>query len=285
MPDLHDVSELDDDVIRVKLSGQNVYLDPAAKFYPFGILPWQDTGVDAFLIDKDGGTFVKIPKPSSIDAATIRRATLHLSEDGSLSGPLEVDFTGIRACAIRQNERNDDQAGRNKDMTDEIKSWLPAGSKSEITKISGWDDSSAPLVISGTIAIPTYATTAGRKMLLPLTPFIPLEAGSFQSVRRVNDIYFDFPYEQRDDISIALPPNYLVESLPQKVPAVTLQSLQYSISSEKQGNSIKVKRTLDVDDVLYPVTFYSVIRQAFSSVKTGDDEQAVLESAASAHQN
>ncbi len=285
MPDLHDVSEFDDDVIRVKLSGQDEYLDPGAKFYPFGILPWQDTGVDdAFLIDKEG-SFVKIPKPGSTNAVTIRRATLRLGEDGSLSGPLEVDFTGIRACVIRQNERNDDEVGRNKDMADEIKSWLPAGSEFQITKISGWDDSSAPLVISGAVAIPTYATTAGHKVLLPLTPFIPLEAASFQSARRVNDIYFEFPYEQRDDISIVLPPNYLVESLPQQVPTVMLQSLQYSISSEKQGNTIQVKRTLDVDDVLYPVTFYSALRQAFSSVKTGDDEQAVLESVASAHQN
>jgi len=286
MPDLQDVSELDDDLVGVKLSGQEIFLDPAAKFYPFGILPWEETGLSAFLIDKDGGNFVQIPSAKSTDAVIERHATLKLNDDGSLSGALEVDFTGSEACMKRQDERTDDEAGRKKDLTDEIKGWLPASAKFEITKTSGWDDSSAPLVISGTLTIPGYASSAGSRLLVPATPFIAGEPRSFQSASRVNDVYFHLTYQRRDDISFAVPPNFQIESLPkQPVAAPTGGPIQYRLSSSQLANSFEVKRNLVVEGIYFKRDLYPAIRQIFSAVKTGDDEQAVLQPLASAHQN
>ncbi len=284
-PNFQDVSELDDDVVLVKLAGQNLFLDPSAKFYPFGILPWNETGVTGLLINKEGGQFIDIPFPKSSDAVTERHATLQLGEDGSLSGTLEVHFIGARACALRSDERTDDEAGRKKDIGKEIKSWLPAAAKFDITGISGWDDSSAPLVVSGDLTISDYATSAGNRILLPFTPFIAPEPRSFQTATRVNDIYFHFPYQQRDDVSISLPPNYRIETLPQNLPNLASGAIQYTITPVKQASSLEVKRTFDVQGVMFPASAYSAIRQVFGLVKTGDDEQAVLQSAASAHQN
>ncbi|MGB7229506.1 MAG: hypothetical protein WBD26_17315, partial [Candidatus Acidiferrales bacterium] len=88
-----------------------------------------------------------------------------------------------------------------------------------------------------------------------------------------------------DDVSISLPPNYRIESLPQSLPNLASGAIQYTITPLKQGNSLEVKRTFDIQGVMFPATAYGAIRQVFSMVKTGDDEQAVLQSAASAHQN
>ena len=284
-PDFQDVSELNDDIVCVKLDGGDVFLDPAAKFYPFGLLPWNETGVTGLRINKEGGDFVKIVLPKSADAVTQRHATLQLGEDGSLSGTLEVDFTGVRASATRYDERTDDEAGRKKDITDEIKRWLPSGAKFEITKISGWEDSSAPVVISGNLTIPGFATSVGHRMLLPLTPFIAPEPRSFQPATRVNNVYFAVPYQQHDEVSIALPPSYLLESFPQNIPSIPQGAIQYTMIPTKQGNTLQVKRTLAVEDSIYPASIYSSVRRVFSMVKTGDNEQAVLEAATSAHQN
>lgn len=284
LPDLQDASELDDDIVRVKLSGQDFFLDPAAKFYPFGLLPWNETGVSGFLINKDGGDFIRTPSPKSSDAIIERHATLELATDGSLSGSVDVDFTGIRASGARQEERTDDETGQKKDMGDEINSWLPRGGKFEITKMSGWNGP-GPLVISGTLTIAGYATPAGHRMLLPLTPFIAPEGSAFEPATRVNAIYFSFPYQQHDVISFKLPPGYTVESLPQHLPGVTEGAIQYSIAPAAQGNTLEVKRRLDVQGFYYDVSLYGAIRQVFEMVKTGDDEQAVLQSPTSAHQN
>lgn len=284
-PDFQDDSQLDDDIVRVKLNGQDLFLDPAAKFYPFGLLPWNETGVTGLLVDKENGEFVNVPFTKSSDAAIERRANLKLGEDGSLSGSLEIRFIGIRGSGIRQEEHEEDEAGRKKYIAEEIKSWLPNGAKFEITNISGWDDSSLPLVVSGALTISDYAASAGHRMLLPFTPFVALEPRSFQSATRVNSIYFYFPYQQSDDVSFTLPPNLQVESLPQNIPSIPKGAIQYSITPAKQGNTLEVKRSFELDGVVFPASVYDTMRRVFSLVKTGDDEQAVLESVPSSHPN
>lgn len=282
MPDLQDVSELDDDVVGVKLGGQEMFLDPAAKFYPFGFLPWEETSVNALVVDKDGGNFVQIPYAKSAEAVIERRATLKLNDDGSLSGTLEVDFTGTESCIVRQDERADDEAGRKKDLTSEIKRWLPASTKFEITKMTGWDDLSAPLTVSGTLTIPGYASSAGSRVLVPITPFIADEPESFRPASRVNDIYFHFAHQQRDDISFTVPPNFQVESLPKQPANAPTGAIQYTLSSSQLANSFEVKRALSIDGIYFKRDVYPAIRQAFSTIKTGDDEQVVLQTLASA---
>jgi hypothetical protein len=285
MPDLQDAAELDSDVVLVKVAGQDLYLDPAARFYPFGILPWDQTGITGFLINNDGGAFVKIPAASSADAVVERHANMKLNDDGSLSGTLEVDFTGVRASVTRQEERTDDETGRRKHLTDEIKTWLPGGAKFEITKISGWDDNSAPLVVSGALTIPGYVSSLGSRILVPVTPFVAPEPRAFQTATRVNDIYFYFPYQRRDDIVFTLPAGYHVESLPKQPANAPTGAIQYTLAFSQLGNVLQVKRTLTIDGIYYSHDQYPTIRQAFSTVKTGDDEQAVLQTVASANKN
>lgn len=283
-PDLQDVSELDDDIVRVKVNGQEFFLDPAAKFYPFGLLPWNETGVPGLLVNKDGGDFVQIPNPKSSDAVIERHAALQLGPDGSLSGTLEIDFTGIHAASERREERTNDEAGRKKDVADTIKYWLPGAAKFDITKMSGWDGP-GPLVIVGTLTIPSYTTSVGHRMLVPFTPFIAPEPRAFEPATRINSIYFDFPYQQHDDISVKLPPGYSIESLPQEIPDMPSGAIQYSIAPAVQGSTLEIKRKLDVQGILFAPSAYDAIRDVFRIVRTGDNEQVVLDAPASASKN
>lgn len=285
MPDLQDTSELNDDIVSVQLGGRRLFFDPASKFYPFGILPWDETSISALLVDKEGGEFIQIPLADSADATIQRHASLKLNADGSLSGDVEIDLTGVEGCIARQEERSDDETGRKKDLTDEIRSWLPASAKFEITKMSGWDDLSASLRISGNLTIPGYASSAGSRLIVPITPFIALEPRAFQSAVRVNDIYFHFPYEQRDDISITVPPAFQVESLSKPPLNAPTGGIQYTLASSQLGNVVEVKRTFTIVDIIYKQGDYPALRQAFSTIKAGDDEQMVLQPATSAHQN
>jgi len=284
MPNLQDSSELDDDLVRVKLASGDLFLDPAAKYYPFGLLPWFETEADGLLVNKAGGKFIRTPAPKSSDAEVERRASLQLAPDGSLSGTVEVDLTGIRAAEARQEEHSADAAGRINDMRKEVKNWLPGSAKFQITKISGWNGS-GPLVISGTLTIPEYATRAANRLLVPLTPFSSPVSTAFEAPTRVNAVYFPFPYQQHDDIFVKLPPGFTVESLPQQPPAVTQGAIQYRIQPAAHGDTFEVKRSLDIEGFYYDVSLYPALRNVFGVVRTGDDEDAVLEPAASAGKN
>jgi hypothetical protein len=274
--DLEDVRLLSADVVRVQLGTQNVYLDPASKYYPYGILPWSETSAGGLLVNKEGGDIVTVPAPKSDDATTVRHVSLQLAPDGSATGTLVVEYTGMWASMVRYDERDDDETGRRKDMNDQIKGWLPADAKFEITKTSTWDASSDPLQIEGTLTLPSYATSAGTKILVPVTPFFAPEPRAFQSATRSNSVYFRYPFQQHDDIELKLPAGYQVESLPSPK-QISAGAIQYSIAMTKQPNEIGIQRALDEKGMVYDVKFYGTIRQIFNTVKSGDDQQAILE--------
>lgn len=280
--DLQDARKLSADVVRVTLGTRDIYLDPGSKFYPYDSLPWFETSATGILVDnKPSVTIVTTPPPKSDDATLERHVTLQLASDGSATGTLTLDFTGTWGCAVRHDERDEDDTGRRKDISDEIKGWLPSDAKFELTKISGWNDYTNPLHVEGTLTLPSYGTTAGSKILVPATPFIAGEPSSFHSAIRVNSIYFHYPYKENDDISLKLPAGYQVESLPGSN-TVPTGPLQYSVSMTKQAGELDSKRSFDEMGLLFDVKYYAAIRHVFDQVKSGDDQQAILEPVASA---
>jgi len=280
--DLQNTRQLSSEVVRVTLGTQDIYLDPGSKFYPYDSLPWNETAASGILVDnKPTVTLITTPSPKSENATLERHVTLQLATDGSATGTLALDFTGTWGCAIRNDERDEDDTGRRKDISDEIKAWLPSDAKFEITKISTWDDYANPLHIEGTLSLPSYGTTAGSKILVPATPFIAAEPSSFHSASRVNKIYFHYPYRENDQVALKLPAGYEVESLP-AVNTIPTGPFQYSVSMAKQLGELDSKRSFGELGLLFDVKYYPAIRQVFDEVKSGDDEQAILEPAASA---
>ena len=280
LPNLESAQQLSADVVRVKVGNEDVYLDPAAKYYPYGIIPWYETSAGGLEINKQDLEMITTPSPKSESATEERHLTLQLTADGSATGTLVVNYTGMWASAVRDDERDDDDTGKRKDMTDQIKGWLPADAKFEITKTSSWDSTNEPLQIEGTLTLPSFGTTAGNKILVPATPFAAPEPRSFHSATRTNKIYFRYPYQEHDDITLKLPAGYEVESLPS--PQQIAGAIQYSVSMAKQPKELEIKRMFNESGMLFDVKDYGAIRQIFDTVKSGDDKQAILEPATTA---
>jgi hypothetical protein len=280
-PEAEDDRELNANIVLVRVGGQDLFFDPASPDYPFGLVPWDETGIEGLAVSRQGAQMVKIPSTTAAEAVTERHANLTLDAKGALSGTLEVDFTGIRGSGIRQAERGEGDADRRKNVSKIIQGWLPSSANFQISSITGWKHSSAPLRVEGTLSIPGYATSLGKRMLVPLTPFASPEANAFNSATRVNDVYFEYPNEHRDDITLHLPAGYGVESLP-KPPEIHQPAFVYGLSVTKGSDTLHVTRDLQLLGFYFPVKYYPAIRSVFSMVKTGDDDQAVLENSVAA---
>lgn len=283
-PKLQDTRQLSAEVVRVRLGPQDLYLDPASRYYPYGLLPWFETAAKGLLVNKEGGEFVAIPAPKSSDAITERHGTLALGADGTLTGQLEVDFIGRLGCEWREDERLDDETGRRKDMSKLVLGGLPAGATFDVASTSGWDNSAQPLRIIGTLKVPGFGTPAGRRMLVTMTPFVAPESAAFRSSTRVNAIYFHFPYQDHDDLTVSLPPGFRVETMP-TTPEVPSGAIRYIVSAVEQGNTLHLTRRLEVDGFYYAVDYYPALRQIFNTAREGDDADIVFDSAASAQKH
>jgi hypothetical protein len=275
-PPLAEINQLSNDIVWIRVIGTDVFVDPSSKFYPYGLMPWYETGVEGLKPTKQGSEFVQVPLNHPQDAVLQRHADVRVESDGTLAGKIQLDYSGIWGCEKREIEREDDDAGRTKDLADDIKRQLPGGAEFEITSISGWDDTSQPLHVEGTIRIPSFATTAGHRILLPVTFIEATEPPNFTHEKRVNPIFFDHPYTKKDSLSIHVAEGFKIESVPPEVKANPGAGFSYGIKAIQAGSTVTIDRQITVDGMIFLAKYYPALRAFFNTVKTGDDTQIVL---------
>jgi len=284
IPASNDVSELQTDIVWVRAGSQEYYLDPGARYYGFGQLPWYETEVGGIRVDKKGATIVNTPSPAAADATMERKADLKVSDDGSVSGTLSIDFTGQRAGQLREEMRKADETGRKNDLEEQIKRWLPVGSTIEVTKIDNWDDIEQPVHIETTVKIASLASGNVRHLLMPLEIFQEAQASAFLTATRVNPIYFHYPYQEIDDLKLHSPDGYKAEALPD-AQKVNLGAVSYEISATQLADGVGVKRQLTLNGILFGKESYPALRAFFGMVKTKDNAQMVLDDVRTAKNN
>jgi Domain of Unknown Function with PDB structure (DUF3857) len=279
-----DSSQLRANVVWVRSGTQEYYLDPGARYFPFGSLPWYETSASGIRVNKQGAVAVTTPFPPSSDTIIARHADLSIAEDGALAGTIEVDFGGQSGALWRKDIREADEAGRNKILESDVKRWLPSDCSFELKKVSGLDDILVPLHVEGKVKSMGYGTTAGRRILLPVEFFQATQARAFEREKRTNDVYFHFPYEELDDVKLHVPPGYKIETFP---PAqnVDLGAVKYQISAATQGDALEIKRHVVVNIFMVPVIKYPALRSFFGTVKKNDDAEVVLQNAGPSKSN
>ena len=267
--------QFDGTLVVVQNGKDQIYLDPGTFHCPYGLLPWAKTSTAAMWMDKDGGKLANTVPPKSSDSITERKASLELGDDGALRGKAQVVFHGQEALRRRIEARDDDELTRSKDLEDEIKSWFPVGGNVKLDKVTGWEGIEEPLEADFTIELPGYVSRAGRRILLPVGLF---EGGGspFEHANRVHSIYFSYPYQDLDDVTIKLPQSLAVESLPAKSAVNPGDFCGYEATRDQDANTLHLKRRFAMNGITLDKELYPSFRHFYQKVKSGDEEQAVL---------
>ena len=274
--DLLDADQLTGEVALVRLGAQDVYLDPGTPHCPFGLLSWEKTGVKGIKLDKDGGAFVQTPNPVASEALEQHQATVHLDEDGTLSGSVEITYNGQEALKHRLDAMDADETGRRKAIEDEIKALLPSTAELKLEKIGGLEASEGPVTVEATVEIPGFAAATGRRLLLPMALFQSNNRHPFSYAERRNAVYFQYPFEERDEVDLEIPAGTQVESLP--APRAAMAAFgDYEISREKQANHVRLHRHLRIGGVIFMQNYYPDLRGFYDKVTAGDGDQVVVQ--------
>jgi hypothetical protein len=170
-PILLQAFRLDSFIVLVKLEGKNFFCDPGRLYDPYGLLSWQITGVQAFLLDEKKPTWIQIPVTTPDQAQTERQANLTLTEAGDLEGKLTVTYTGIEAARMRREEKDADATERKKYIEDSVKDDVAAPSEINLTNQPDWKNSGMPLVAEFSLKVPGWAAMAGRHTLISVGLF------------------------------------------------------------------------------------------------------------------
>ncbi len=283
-PSQMDASRLDANAVLVKLNGKEFYCDPGAAFAPFGFLEWTETGVQGLRLDKDGGTWIRTPLPQSSSSQIVRKANLKLADDGDLEGNLTLTYSGFEAMTRRVEQRHGDDQEHKKYLEAQVQDYISATTEVELQNQPDWAGSSPEMTAEFKIKVPGWASSAGKRMLVPVGIFASTEKGIFEHADRVHPVYFQFPFQKTDDIRIELPAGWSVSNLP----APHTQggpSISYSLKAEADKNTVHIRRTLQLNVLIMPTDQYPALRSFFQSVRTGDDLQVMVQPQVAAASN
>jgi len=267
-------TELNSEIVLVKLDGKDLYIEPAVPFNPFGMLPWYETTVEGLCLDKAGGVWLRTPESVAADSRIERRGTFKF-DSGTLEGKVTVTYTGLEASWRRLDERSEDELARQKFLEEDLEGYIPTGVHVKLTNHPDWEGWDTPLVAEYDLEIPGWAAPAGRRAMLPMGIFGAAEKHTFEHATRVHPLSFEYCYRHVDDVTIDVPPPWIFESIPGPT-LVDFKGLVFKENIEKQQHSLHVTRELTLNVSLVGVNAYEAVRQFYQTVRTADEAQAVL---------
>ncbi len=269
-------SQLTSEIAIVMVDGKEVFLDPGTPLCPYGHLAWQHTSTEGMRQTAEGGTaLVQTPPANYKDAISKRVGHLTLNEDGSAKGKIGIAWAGEEALVHRLSGLKTDAAGRKKELEDELKSILPAGALVQLDSAAGWDEAEKQLSANFSVEIPSYASSTGKRMLVPTNLFESRTGQPFAQGERKQPVYFNFPYYLIDEEQITFPSTYKMENLPNVAPIRTDYSL-YKLEHSASGNTVNISRTFAMAAIAFHQNEYSDLRKFYGSVSSGDSQALVL---------
>jgi hypothetical protein len=275
-PNLPNPGQLTSEIAIVSLEGKEIFLDPGTPLCPYGHLAWQHTSTQGIRQTADGSTVLApTPNPTYKDAISKRVGHLVLSEDGSVKGKIGLAWAGEEALVHRLSGLKTDAAGRKKELEDELKTVLPAGALVQLDSATGWEDGEVQLSANFSVEIPAYASSAGKRMLVPTNLFQSRSRQPFSQGDRKQPVYFNFPYYLMDETQITFPATFHMESLPVVEPVRTDYSL-YKVQNKASGNTVTISRDFAMAGIAFQQKDYADLRKFFGGVSTGDAQQLVL---------
>jgi hypothetical protein len=134
------------------------------------------------------------------------------------------------------------------------------------------------------LKVPGWVSGAGRRALLPVGIFGAQEKRIYEHTTRVHPLYFHFMSQKADDVTIELPLGWKVSNLP-KPGDRDAKLLVYAMKADEKNGTLHIERRLKRDLVMLEPKYYPAVRSFYESVRTGDEEQIVLQPMGTAARN
>lgn len=266
--------------ITVKVGDKWRFFDPASTYVPFGMLRWQEEGIQSLVTDPKEPTFVETPISPAEKSAKKRTAKLHLSEDGTLEGEVRIEYTGHFAVEMKEDNDQDSAEQREKKLRESVNSRLSSAEFADI-KIESATDPIKPFVYTYKVRVPGYAERTGKRLFLQPAFFQKGLGEMFPTSARQTDVYFHFPWVEEDYVTIDLPPGYSLDNAEQPQPVVfgDAGSYQPKLGVTKDLKTLEYKRSFRFNLLMIPKASYSNLKAVFGAIHESDNHTITLKQA------
>ncbi len=165
---------------------------------------------------------------------------------------------------------------RKKFLEGRITGQIPVAAEVELTNKPDWTGSETPLVAEFQLKVPAWSSSAGKRAMIASALFTNHEKHIFEHANRVHPIYFEYPYEDVDDLTIELPKGWQVLSVPTPC-SKDGHVVSYDLKVDSDKTTLHLSRKLRIDFLILDQKYYTALRNFFEAVRTNDEEQIVLQ--------
>ncbi len=272
----------------ILLNGKNISIGSEWQFFkpgnPFvepGNLAWYEENQTAFLLGAKDYVTTKLPLMNYDKSKAKRTGKFKLLEDGTLEGDVKIEYSGHFGNQYKTNNYEDSQTKQEETLKTAVKERISAAEISNIS-IENIKDSTKPFVYNYKVKIPNYAQKTGKRLFLQPGYFEYGESNEFSSAKRTYDIYFNFPWSEEDEISIALPKGYTLDNADSPATIADpdkITSLEFNIGVTKEQNLLVYKRKFHFGgggNIFFRKELYPQIKSMFDSFNKADSHIITL---------
>jgi hypothetical protein len=255
--------------------GSLLYFDPTNELTPFGEIGGYLQANWGLLVTSDGGELVELPRQPSAMNGIQRNGKLTLDPTGTLSGEVSETRIGDRASSERWRLRTvTKSADQIKPIEDLLAGSLSLFSIRKAT-IDNLHITDQPFGFHYSFEAPNYAKNAGELLLVRPRVLGVKSSGILETKEpRKFAIEFEGPSRDTDAFEISIPAGYVVDDIPPAVDA-DYSFASYHAKTVVDGNLIHYSRTLEVKELIVPVTRADDLKK-FYRIIAGDERNTVV---------
>lgn len=238
-------------ILQVPLPGDTLWLECTNPQFPFGYVHNTIAGHDAILLKETGGELYTLPTyPDSLNMEN-HNIKITLSESGKVTA--KVDYS----AHLFQYQS---MIGFTKTTPKEQIDYLRRNIKVTQAKVSNVNytenkESYPSINILYDVESEQYGSKTGNRLFIPVNPFRE-GFGKLTDKDRKNDIFINYGYNDNDIITIQIPENYSIESLPKPVVLMKEYGTFMSVVQVEE-NGIKIIQKLHMRPGKYDKSRYS----------------------------
>ena len=277
---LANASFLESAFIAVRVGEQWQYFSPAEMYTSFGMLGWPEEGQEALITDAKEPMWVKTSTSPPEKSLEKRTGKLHLLEDGTIEGDVQVEYTGHFGFDKKEFNDDDSPAQREETLRNSLKHRMSTAELSDI-KIENVTDPVKPFIYSYHVRVPGYAQRTGKRIFLQPAFFEHGVSPLFSGSERKHPIYFHYPWLEEDEVTIELPAGYALDNADAPGPITVLPVTEYkpTISVTTDGKMLIYKRRFFFGgggSILFPVKAYTDLKTLFDMINKEDNHTISL---------
>ena len=267
------VSQQGNHIILTIPNGDNyVFLECTSQDDPFGYQANFTDDRDVLVLKPDGGEIIRTKKYENKDNAQMSKGIYSLTENGDLSGNIAIVSSGSQYGLKFHLETMPPLEKENY-----YKEYLDNISNLKIIKTTFSNDREKIRFTENiTISAANYGKVSNGKMIFVVNSYNQY-TGSVKRIRnRKNPFEIQRGYYDEDEIAIALPSGFSIESMPNNFELNTKYGEYKTEIVKKDNSNLIYKRTIYIKKGLYKNTEYDEYRNFMEQISKNDNAKIIL---------